>query len=146
MIRSFTCLISTLLYCLMLFFFKVFARDQDGSSVNRKVVFRIQHGAQDKFVMEADTGVISVAQGALLDPDRTEPRATTYILEVIALDGGIGNAQLQARTVVNITILDVNNKPPIFIDPGIVRCVAKEEKKFQSSVYIAIYVLETSVK
>ncbi|KAK7024511.1 Cadherin-23 [Halocaridina rubra] len=104
----------------------VFAWDQDGSSINKRVVFRIQHGAQDKFVMEADTGIISVAQGALLDPDRTEPRATTYILEVIALDGGIGNAQLQARTVVNITILDVNNKPPVFIDPGTVRVAENE--------------------
>ncbi|XP_069185641.1 cadherin-23 isoform X4 [Procambarus clarkii] len=106
---------------------QVFARDEDGSSVNKNVVFRIQHGAQDKFVMEADTGVISVAQGALLDPDRTEPRATTYILEVIALDGGIGTAQLQARTVVNITILDVNNKLPIFKDPGTVRVFENED-------------------
>ncbi|XP_063590983.1 cadherin-23-like [Penaeus indicus] len=109
---------------------QVSAWDNDGSSVNKKVVFRIQHGAQDKFVMEADTGVISVAQGALLDPDRTEPRATTYVLEVIALDGGIGNAQLQARTVVNITILDVNNKPPVFVDPGTVRVFENEESGF----------------
>lgn len=100
---------------------EVFAEDLDGSAVNSKVVFRIQHGAQDKFVMDADTGVISVAQGALLDPDRTEPRATTYVLEVLALDGGIGGTQLQARTVVNITILDVNNKPPVFVDPGTVK-------------------------
>lgn len=100
---------------------QVFAEDLDGSAVNSKVVFRIQHGAQDKFVMDADSGVISVAQGAVLDPDRTEPRATTYVLEVLALDGGIGGTQLHARTVVNITILDVNNKPPVFVDPGTVR-------------------------
>ncbi|XP_064108915.1 cadherin-23-like isoform X3 [Macrobrachium nipponense] len=105
---------------------QVFAWDHDGSAINKRVVFRIQHGAQDKFVMEADTGVISVAQGALLDPDRTEPRATTYILEVIALDGGIGTAQLQSRTVVNITILDVNNKPPVFVDPGTVKVFENE--------------------
>ncbi|XP_045137140.1 cadherin-23-like [Portunus trituberculatus] len=41
---------------------QVFAEDLDGSEVNSKVVFRIQHGAQDKFVMDADSGVISVAQ------------------------------------------------------------------------------------
>ncbi|KAK3865196.1 hypothetical protein Pcinc_029183 [Petrolisthes cinctipes] len=105
---------------------EVFARDDDGSAANQKVVFRIQHGAQDKFVMDADTGVISVAQGAVLDPDRTEPRATIYTLEVIALDGGIGTAQLQARTVVNITILDVNNKPPVFVNPGTVRVFENE--------------------
>ncbi|CAL4059672.1 unnamed protein product [Meganyctiphanes norvegica] len=100
---------------------QVHAWDQDGSSGNKKVVYRIQEGAQDKFVIHADTGEIAVAQGAILDPDRTTPRTTIYLLEVIALDGGIGTAQLQARTVVNITILDVNNKPPVFIDPGTVR-------------------------
>ncbi|KAK4293967.1 hypothetical protein Pmani_033375 [Petrolisthes manimaculis] len=109
---------------------EVFARDDDGSAANQKVVFRIQHGAQDKFVMDADTGVISVAQGAVLDPDRTEPRATIYTLEVIALDGGIGTAQLQARTVVNITILDVNNKPPVFVNPGTVRVFENENTGF----------------
>ncbi|XP_076057455.1 cadherin 88C isoform X2 [Oratosquilla oratoria] len=93
---------------------QVFAWDLDGSSINGRVAYRIQQGALDKFVIDADTGEISVASGAVLDPDRTEAHTTTYILEVIALDGGIGAAQLQARTLVNITVLDVNNKRPIF--------------------------------
>lgn len=36
----------------------------------------------------------------------------------LALDGGLGDQQLLASTIVNITILDVNNKLPIFEDPG----------------------------
>jgi len=59
--------------------------------------------------------------GAILDPDKTEPRTTSYPLEVIAFDGGIGEAQHKARTLVNITVIDVNNKPPVFVEPGTVR-------------------------
>lgn len=36
----------------------------------------------------------------------------------MALDGGLGDQQLLASTTVNITILDVNNKFPIFEEPG----------------------------
>ena len=43
------------------------------------------------------------------------------MLEVLALDGGIGKAQLMARTVVNVTIVDVNNKPPVFSEPGVIQ-------------------------
>lgn len=39
----------------------------------------------------------------------------------VALDGGIGDAQRQSLTLVNITIIDVNNKPPVFVDPGTVK-------------------------
>lgn len=36
----------------------------------------------------------------------------------MALDGGLGDQQLYSATLVNITIMDVNNKFPIFEDPG----------------------------
>ncbi|KAL4713341.1 hypothetical protein ACJJTC_006809 [Scirpophaga incertulas] len=89
------------------------ARDADGSSPNNRVVYRIQRGASDKFVIDSRSGVISVANGSTLDPDRTNPKSTRYTLTVIALDGGIGDQQLSAAVLVNITIVDVNNKPPI---------------------------------
>lgn len=38
----------------------------------------------------------------------------------MALDGGIGDQQLSAAVLVNITIVDVNNKPPILVEPGTV--------------------------
>jgi hypothetical protein len=38
----------------------------------------------------------------------------------VALDGGIGDQQLSAAVLVNITIVDVNNKPPILSEPGTV--------------------------
>lgn len=96
------------------------AWDSDGSSPNNAVVYRIQRGAEDKFVIDADTGVISVAHGASLDPDRTDPKTSHYSLRVVALDGGIGSEQRATAVDVNISIVDVNNKAPILLDPGII--------------------------
>ncbi|XP_042895459.1 cadherin-23 isoform X2 [Parasteatoda tepidariorum] len=96
---------------------QVKALDGDHSMANSQVVYRIQSGAQDKFVIDANTGVISVARGANLDPDRTIPKSNYYLLDVVALDGGIGIEQQQSRVPVNISIMDVNNKAPKFIDP-----------------------------
>ncbi|RZC35307.1 cadherin-23 [Asbolus verrucosus] len=96
------------------------AKDFDGSSPNNQIVYRIQNGASDKFIIGAESGVISVARGASLDPDLTQPRTLHYSLNVVALDGAPGENQLQAAVTVNISILDVNNKNPVFYDPGTV--------------------------
>lgn len=101
--------------------FKVSAHDHDASSPNNEVVYRIQSGAGDKFVIDAASGIISVANGASLDPDLTEPRTQHYTLTVIALDGGIGAQQLTGSVQVEIHIKDVNNKPPVLVDPGTIR-------------------------
>ncbi|XP_073815991.1 cadherin 88C [Musca autumnalis] len=92
---------------------QVAAIDRDGSSPNNAIVYRIQSGAQDKFVINSETGIISVAHGANLDPDLTENKTTHYTLAVLAIDGGIGNSQLMNIATVNITIKDVNNKLPL---------------------------------
>jgi hypothetical protein len=36
----------------------------------------------------------------------------------VALDGGTGSEQRAAAVDVNISIVDVNNKAPILMDPG----------------------------
>lgn len=100
---------------------RVTAHDGDASSPNNDIVYRIQKGAKDKFVIDSETGIISVAPGASLDPDQTYPPTTVYSLNVVAIDGGIGADQLQGSVEVNITIKDVNNKPPVFKDPGTIR-------------------------
>ncbi|KAH8330723.1 hypothetical protein KR067_006821 [Drosophila pandora] len=92
---------------------QVTAVDRDGSAPNNAVVYRIQTGASDKFIINSETGVISVAQGANLDPDLTDNKRTLYTLTVLALDGGLGNSQLMTTATVNISIQDVNNKPPV---------------------------------
>lgn len=98
---------------------QVKAWDKDLSSPNNKLVYRIQSGAGDKFVISPETGVIRVAPGSNLDPDLTSPKTTKYTLNVIAIDSGT-EVQRTAQVLVNITIIDVNNKPPVFIDPGTV--------------------------
>ncbi|XP_024946017.1 cadherin-23 isoform X2 [Cephus cinctus] len=98
---------------------QVKAWDKDLSSPNNKLVYRIQDGAGDKFVISPETGIISVAPGSNLDPDLTSPKTTRYSLNVIAIDSGT-EVQRTAEVLVNITIIDVNNKSPVFIDPGTV--------------------------
>ena len=88
------------------------AIDKDGSAPNNVVFYRIISGASDKFVIGSDSGVISVAHGASLDPDLSDPKKKNYILTVTALDGG--DQQLSSSCLVNISVLDVNNKPPMF--------------------------------
>lgn len=86
------------------------AIDLDGSAPNNVVFYRILNGGSDKFVIGSESGVISVANGASLDPDLTDPKKTNYLLTVAALDGG--DQQLISTCVVNITVLDINNKVP----------------------------------
>lgn len=88
------------------------AIDLDGSAPNNVVFYRILSGGSDKFVIGSDSGVISVASGASLDPDLTDPKKTNYLLTVAGLDGG--DQQLITTCVVNITVLDINNKSPTF--------------------------------
>ncbi|GBP37114.1 Cadherin-23 [Eumeta japonica] len=112
---------------------EVKARDADGSSPNNRVVYRIQRGASDKFVIDSITGIISVAKGSSLDPDKTNPKSKRYTLTVVALDGGIGDQQLTAAVLVNITIVDVNNKPPVFFEPGTI--TVKENIQVGTVIY-----------
>lgn len=63
---------------------QVKARDSDGSAPNNRIVYRIQRGASDKFVIDSATGVISVAKGSSLDPDKTNPKSNRYTLTVVS--------------------------------------------------------------
>ncbi|XP_063530997.1 cadherin-23 [Cydia strobilella] len=114
---------------------EVKARDGDGSSPNNRVVYRIQRGASDKFVIDSRSGVVCVANGSSLDPDKTNPKSNRYTLTIVALDGGIGEQQLSAAVLVNITIVDVNNKPPVFVEPGTIS--VKENTQVGTLVYRA---------
>ncbi|KAM3963622.1 cadherin-23 [Aphomia sociella] len=115
---------------------EVKARDGDGSPPNNRVVYRIQRGAGDKFVIDARTGVVAVANGSSLDPDKTNPKSNRYTLTVVALDGGIGDQQLSAAVLVNITIVDVNNKPPVLVEPG--NIAVRENTQVGKEIYRAV--------
>lgn len=55
-----------------------------------------------------------------MDPDLVQSKMNLYSMSVIAFDGGIGENQRRTSVLVNITIQDVNNKAPIFVDPGLI--------------------------
>uniref|UniRef100_A0A182YAM2 Cadherin domain-containing protein n=1 Tax=Anopheles stephensi TaxID=30069 RepID=A0A182YAM2_ANOST len=116
---------------------RVTAMDGDGSFPNNLVTYRIQQGADGRFVIGASTGEISVTHGASLDPNLIGPdeqgSGSTYVLEVIATDGGNGDQQLQGSCLVNVTITDVNNKPPYFIGPTAV--AVRENTPVGTEVY-----------
>lgn len=99
---------------------QVLALDGDHSPTNSKITYRISSGAADKFVIDSDSGLISVANGANLDIDRIAgaSKRTNYLLSVLAMDGSFGPNQKSASCLVNITIIDVNNKSPEFVSLG----------------------------
>ncbi|CAH1406526.1 unnamed protein product [Nezara viridula] len=97
---------------------KVQAYDNDGSSPYDTIVYRINEGAKDKFVIEPNTGVVTTSLGASLDPDLSQPRGDLYRLEVVAIDGGLGVAQQTSSVSVTVRVRDVNNKAPILAEPG----------------------------
>ncbi|XP_023245986.1 cadherin-23 [Copidosoma floridanum] len=95
---------------------QVKAQDDDLSSPNNKITYRMVEG-YGKFVIHPVTGWIKVAPGANLDLGDTP--TTEYKLSVIAMDNGI-EIQNEVNTTVLVKISDVNNKPPVFINPGVI--------------------------
>lgn len=88
---------------------QVTATDAD-SGPNQQLIYRIESGAQDRFLIDSSTGVIRVANVTV---DREEKDA--YRLIVVATDHG--TAPLSGSTTVNILIDDVNDFPPEFVNP-----------------------------
>ncbi|XP_060130890.1 cadherin-23 isoform X1 [Zootoca vivipara] len=88
---------------------QVMATDMD-SGLNQQLSYRIESGAQDRFVINTNTGVISVANISI---DREEK--DNYRLTVIAVDRG--TPPLSGTATVSILIDDVNDSQPEFINP-----------------------------
>ncbi|XP_053307224.1 cadherin-23 [Spea bombifrons] len=88
---------------------QVTATDAD-SGPNQHLSYRIESGAQDRFLINASTGVIRVANVTV---DREEKDA--YRLLVVAIDHG--TTPLSGSATVSILIDDVNDCRPEFIKP-----------------------------
>ncbi|XP_078387064.1 cadherin-23 [Cetorhinus maximus] len=89
---------------------QVTATDAD-IGVNQQLRYRIEGGAQDKFIIDPRRGVIKVASGVTVD---REERGS-YTLIVVAMDRG--TPPLSASATVNIVIDDSNDCRPEFINP-----------------------------
>ena len=88
---------------------QVFAQDNDGTAPNNEVIYRIESGAQDKFRIDAQIGIITVESGADLDREKFPHQ---YTLSVVAIDRG--TPPNTGSAVVVVTITDINNKLPVF--------------------------------
>uniref|UniRef100_A0A8C3N8H9 Cadherin-23 n=1 Tax=Geospiza parvula TaxID=87175 RepID=A0A8C3N8H9_GEOPR len=88
---------------------QVTATDAD-SGLNQQLDYRIEGGGQDRFLIDASTGVIRVANITI---DREERDA--YRLTVVAVDQG--TPALSGTATVSILIDDVNDCRPEFINP-----------------------------
>lgn len=88
---------------------QVTATDAD-SGHNQQLDYRIEGGGQDRFLIDATTGVIRVANITI---DREERDA--YRLTVVAVDQG--TPALSGTATVSILIDDINDCRPEFINP-----------------------------
>ncbi|XP_038600149.1 cadherin-23 isoform X5 [Tachyglossus aculeatus] len=88
---------------------QVTASDKD-SGPNGQLSYRIESGAQDRFLIHPITGLVRVGNATI---DREEQDA--YRLTVVAADRG--TSPLSGTAVVTILIDDVNDSRPEFLDP-----------------------------
>jgi len=88
----------------------VTATDDDGTSANNLVRYSIISGSRGKFHIDPDHGWITVAPFASLDYDIFGPQ---YLLIVQAMDSGA--PALSSTAIVNVSITDIDNKPPVFV-------------------------------
>ncbi|CAN7991662.1 unnamed protein product, partial [Ixodes pacificus] len=86
---------------------QVSAHDAD-TGANALVTYRIQKGAFDDFVIDGSTGVVSLSPTSKLDFDRR----SYYVMEVIAVDGGV--PEKTGTTTLSVNILNSNDKMPYF--------------------------------
>ncbi|XP_060225471.1 cadherin-23 isoform X2 [Meriones unguiculatus] len=88
---------------------QVTATDED-SGLNGELVYRIEAGAQDRFLIHPVTGVIRVGNATI---DREEQES--YRLTVVATDRG--TVPLSGTAIVTILIDDINDSRPEFLNP-----------------------------
>lgn len=97
----------------------VTAKDLDQTSPNNLLSYFIKSGSFDKFLIDSNTGSITLASDMTLD---CLACSHEYLLSVIAVDGGV--PALTGSTTINITVLDSHSRGPAFVT----------EKKFLASV------------
>ncbi|RWS15955.1 cadherin-87A-like protein [Dinothrombium tinctorium] len=107
---------------------KVTAFDAD-SGINAEVIYKIQRGAFDEFVIEEETGIVKVAdRGHSLDFDRRR----VYDVEIYAIDKGVPSKT--GTTTLTITIINHNDKAPHFT-PTTQRTQVNENDAIGHKVY-----------
>uniref|UniRef100_A0A914UJ66 Cadherin domain-containing protein n=1 Tax=Plectus sambesii TaxID=2011161 RepID=A0A914UJ66_9BILA len=104
----------------------VTASDADRSERNRLLTYRIDD-AQDRFIIDSRTGVLSVGKRSSLD---LPANPVQYELRVIVVDNG--SPQKSATATVFINVNDINDKPPKFSEPIYYARVSEKATAFTS--------------
>uniref|UniRef100_T1IV10 Uncharacterized protein n=1 Tax=Strigamia maritima TaxID=126957 RepID=T1IV10_STRMM len=107
---------------------QVTAMDKDFASGGH-ISYRLQYGNDGTFMIDPETGFISVGESTKLDYDKQN----VFEIQVLAVDGGIPSQTGTATLVVNIS--NGNNKPPVFV-PQIQKAYLKEESPLGTVVHI----------
>jgi len=110
---------------------KVEADDPDGK--NSDLRYSIHSGSKDNFVINPITGMITVAPDAVLS---IEQNGELYQIEVQVIDNGEPYQQT-STALVTITVQDVNNKPPKFLQDSYTEYVLENEPKGHHVLTIA---------
>ncbi|KAF2368301.1 Cadherin [Trinorchestia longiramus] len=93
---------------------KLEAMDPDGDPTKGDIAsYRLGRGAGDTFVVDGATGEVRLASIVHLDRDDTQQ----YQIEVLAVDRDEDVPQT-ATVTLTVDVLDVNNKPPTFLNPS----------------------------
>ncbi|CAH1247057.1 CDH23 [Branchiostoma lanceolatum] len=90
---------------------RVFASDADMSAELGQDSVIYSMSGSSRFRINPRDGEITTT--TFLDHERE----TDYVLEIKAVDGGQGQYQRTATVFVNITVLDVNDNSPVFVQP-----------------------------
>ena len=87
------------------------ARDADGPGLNSEVSYdKYDEGEdQDKFSVDKDTGIVTVAAGAVLD------RETDDTLELVITAEDHGAPEMTTTVTMTITLQDENDNSPLFV-------------------------------
>ena len=99
-------------------FFRVSATDEDSGS-NQELLFSLSDDFSGTFAIDAASGNVSV-EGTLLRATRD-----SYLLEVVVTDGG--DPALNDTTTINVTIDEVNDNVPYFVEPTSATTVTLDE-------------------
>ncbi|GBP51653.1 Cadherin-87A [Eumeta japonica] len=107
---------------------QVLASDMD-SGVNAEIKYSIQKGALDAFVVDNETGVVTVS--SKLDYDKRN----TYRINIIASDKGMPS--LTGTTELVVQVINVNDKVPYFT-PQIQRAEVSADAEIDTIVHTLI--------
>ena len=96
-----------------------FATDEDESGILDYTITEGNNNNQFKLEVKDVNGIQLLVVKTTGTLDRDEIRAAPHLdLGVRANDGGIGDQQKFAKTVIRINIIDINDNPPVFVFPN----------------------------